>query len=154
MAFTDMRNLCSFLLLIWVLFSGLSMADEMLGQLTPEQLQTLQATDTALIVDVRTAPEWQATGVVPGSQKLTFFDKDGNSNPEQWLKDLEKLKSSPEQPVILVCRSGNRSSKVGAFLLQRGMKNVSHLNGGIQGWLKAGRTLQKECQTVACANGQ
>jgi len=36
----------------------------------------------ASIVDVRRLEEWQLTGIVEGSQLLTFFDEQGNSQPE------------------------------------------------------------------------
>jgi rhodanese-related sulfurtransferase len=109
-----------------------------LGQLNPEQLQSLQQTQNALVVDVRTAAEWQASGIIPNSQKLQGFDSNGKFDADKWLSDLQKLKSSAEQPVILVCRSGNRSSKIGDILAQHGEKNIYHLSNGIQGWIQSG----------------
>lgn len=49
-----------------------------LGQLTPEQLETMQTQQQALVVDIRTAKEWQASGLIPQSQPLEFFDEQGN----------------------------------------------------------------------------
>ena len=109
-----------------------------LGQLNPEQLQSLQQTQNALVVDVRTAAEWQASGIIPNSQKLQGVDSNGKFDADKWLSDLQKLKSSAEQPVILVCRSGNRSSKIGEILAQHGEKNIYHLSNGIQGWIQSG----------------
>lgn len=115
-----------------------------LGKVTVEQLQTLQQNDHALIVDIRTEPEWQASGIIPGSQKLQSFSGDGHFDAEKWLADLQKLKSSPDQAVILVCRSGHRSSKVGEFLVQQGIPNVYHLDDGIQAWIKSGHPVQPD----------
>lgn len=109
-----------------------------LQAISNEQLQSMQENQHALVVDVRTQAEWQATGTIPHSQKLQSFDKDGHFDAENWLLNLQKLKTSPEQPVILVCRSGNRSSKVGDFLIKQGEHNIYHLNNGIQSWIKSG----------------
>ncbi len=115
-----------------------------LGEVSAEQLQALQQNEHALVIDVRTEPEWQATGIIPGSQKLQSFTRDGQFDSAKWLADLQKLKTSPDQPVILVCRSGNRSSKVGEFLIQQGMPKVYHLTNGIQSWIKSGRPVQPD----------
>ena len=31
------------------------------------------------VIDIRTRPEWEETGIVPGSHLLTFFDERGNA---------------------------------------------------------------------------
>ncbi len=124
-------------------------ADE-LKTVTPEQLLDMQR-QNALVVDIRTEAEWQASGLIPGSQKLESFDQQGRFDQNKWLAALEKLKSSPDQPVILVCRSGNRSGNVGAFLTEKnGMKNVYHLQDGLQSWLKSGHPVSPNCLTTAC----
>jgi rhodanese-related sulfurtransferase len=122
-----------------------------LGQISAEQLIDMQHNGKALVVDIRTQQEWQTTGVIPGSQKLESFDGNGKFDQEKWSAALEKLKSSPDQPVILVCRSGNRSGKVGQMLAgQQGVKNVYHLSNGIQSWLKSGRPVEAECLSTNC----
>jgi len=55
----------------------------------------------ASIVDVRRLEEWQLTGIVEGSQLLTFFDEQGNSQPERWLQQLNLLISS-DAPLVLI----------------------------------------------------
>lgn len=140
------------LTLFWLgcLFSARLFAAE-LGQLTAEQLLDLQQQGNALVVDVRTPQEWQTTGLIPNSKPLQSFDSNGHFDQEKWLAGLDKLKSSPDQPVILVCRSGNRSGKVGQILTEQlGMKNVYHLSNGIQSWIKAGHPTQPDCTTIAC----
>ncbi|MDD4914286.1 MAG: rhodanese-like domain-containing protein [Methylococcales bacterium] len=109
-----------------------------LGQVSAEQLQAMQQNRHALVVDIRTAAEWQASGVIPGSHTLQAYGGDGSFNAEKWLADLHKLKSSPDQPVILVCRSGNRSGKLGEFLIRQGERQIYHLGDGMQSWIKSG----------------
>ena len=63
---------------------------------TPELLQ-----QGAAIIDVRRSDEWRLTGIVAGSQLLTFFDDQGNSQPEEWLRQLDLL-VPVEQPLLLI----------------------------------------------------
>jgi rhodanese-related sulfurtransferase len=109
-----------------------------LGLVSAEQLQSLQQHNQALVVDIRTASEWQTTGTIPNSHKLQAYAADGSFDAEKWLADLHKLKSSADQQIILVCRSGNRSRKLGELLVQKGENNIYHLGDGIQGWIKSG----------------
>lgn len=125
-------------------------ADEVTG-VSPEQLLDMQQNQHALVVDIRNEAEWQSSGVIADSRKLQSFDSQGHFDADKWLADLEKMKSSPDQPVILVCRSGNRSGKVGALLAQQlGMKNIYHLNNGLQSWLNSGHPVSPNCLQVAC----
>jgi len=135
----------TFTLVFLVLVTGLVNAEE-LKNLSVEQVEALQKKGDALIIDVRTEQEWKQSGIIPNSKPLQFFDKQGHANAKQWLAKLQQLKSSPDQPVVLVCRSGNRSGMVGRFLTENvGMKNISHLSTGIQSWIKAGKPVAPVC---------
>lgn len=145
-----MMKQLSALLFSAVLLSCSAWADT-LKSVTPEQLLEMQQHQNALIVDIRTEAEWQASGIIPNSYKLQSFDNQGNFDRETWLAKLEQMKSSPDQTVILVCRSGNRSGKVGTFLTEQlSMKNVYHLDNGLQSWLKSGHRVSPNCLTTAC----
>ncbi len=123
-----------------------------LTNLTVAQTLNMQQKNNALVIDIRTEKEWQDSGIIPDSRKLTFFDQDGKYDADKWLAQLKQLKSSPKQAVILVCRSGNRSGVVGNMLAkQLDMKNVYHLSRGIRDWIQAGQTVAKDCPTqLAC----
>lgn len=115
-----------------------------LNNITPEQLKTLRNND-ALVVDIRTAEEWNATGIIPGSKKLEFFNDQGEFDADKWLAALNQLHSTAKQPVILVCRSGNRSNMLGNYLANKlEMKNIYHLQNGILSWIKAGNKIEKD----------
>ncbi len=122
------------------------------GSLSAEQLGELSNSDfikmqpEALVIDIRTEQEWQQTGTIPNSHKLQFFSAEGKYDTEEWIRQMEALKNNPNQPVILVCRSGSRSSMVGNMLTkQLNMKNVYHLSNGILPYIKTGHTVKKEC---------
>lgn len=115
-------------------------AGELRG-LAPDELQSLAAAG-ALVVDVRTPEEWKSTGVIPGSVGLTYFDAAGAYDHAAWLKRLQALRRSPDQPVALVCRSGHRSATVGkALAAEAGIAKVYHLEKGIRGWSGENRPL-------------
>ncbi|WP_347988778.1 rhodanese-like domain-containing protein [Methylomonas sp. AM2-LC] len=131
-----MTLLSKLFILLAFFSSGLYAAE--LKEVSNKQLLTMQQSQNALVIDIRTEAEWQATGIIPKSEKLQAYDKQGNFDTTNWLTNLQKLKSSSDQPIILVCRSGHRSSKVGEFLTKQGINNVYHLNNGIQSWIKSG----------------
>jgi rhodanese-related sulfurtransferase len=123
-----------FLITLMSLFSFSSFAIT-LGQLTPQKLEQFQSEKNALVIDIRTTEEWIETGIVPNSHPLQFFDKSGKYDQKKWLEDLQALHTSPNTPIILVCRSGNRSNMVGKLLIQQlKMKNIYHLSKGILHW--------------------
>ena len=103
-------------------------------------------TQNALVIDIRTPQEWQQTGIIPGSHPVKFFDRNGKYDADQWLAAVKHLQTSPDQEIILVCRSGGRSGKVGNLLTQKlDMSNVSHLESGISAWIKEKRPTEKTC---------
>lgn len=100
------------------------------------------------IVDIRTAPEWQQTGIVPGSHLLTFFDEQGRANAPFWLEKVRTI-AKPGDPVIVICRSGNRTKAVSRLLSdQAGYAKVYNVKNGIAAWAKDGRTLAPVSQNV------
>lgn len=132
--------------LFLALFSGLLSAAELVT-ISSEQLQTLQQ-QNALVVDIRTEQEWAESGTIPKSLKIQFFDNNGDFDSDLWLKQLNEHRQTSNQAVILVCRSGNRSAKVGNFLTQKlGMTNIYHLENGMNAWSKEGRKIDKDCPT-------
>jgi rhodanese-related sulfurtransferase len=86
------------------------------------------------IIDIRTQPEWEETGILPGSHLITFFDERGRADPAAWL-DKVKPFAKPGDPVIVICRSGNRTKAVSQFLAkQAGYSTVYNVKDGIRGW--------------------
>ncbi|WP_428354162.1 rhodanese-like domain-containing protein [Methyloprofundus sp.] len=131
-------------ILYMVFFSNILGAAD-LTNLTPSEVNSGLGKD-AIIIDIRTPQEWQKTGIIPGSHPLSFFDPNGKYNTQQWLAEVQKLQSTPDQEIILVCHSGGRSGRVGTLLSEKlNMSNVSHLQNGITGWLKEQRPTEKAC---------
>ena len=93
---------------------------------------------TTVLVDIRTAAEWRQTGIIEGAYTLTFFDAQGQADPPTWLAQLERI-ASPEDDLVLICRSGARTNMILNFLhRQTDYLNARHLQGGMLGWLEKG----------------
>jgi rhodanese-related sulfurtransferase len=106
-----------------------------------EELEKLLA-DGVPIYDIRTAEEWKETGVVAPSIKLTLFDARGRQNPaflNTFTQEIDK-----DEPVILICRTGNRTGMLAEFLAAKmGYSKVYNVEDGIMKWLEAGKPVDK-----------
>lgn len=94
-------------------------------------------------MDIRTPEEWRKGGLIPGSQPLMYFDAQGGDDADGWLRKLQGLSGDrQEDQLVLVCRSGNRSSLVGKMLAEeRGYDPVHHLEKGVKEWSIQGNPL-------------
>ena len=98
-----------------------------------EQIKELSKNNIP-IVDIRRSSEWDQTGVVPNSILLTFFDKKGNYNFDEWYKQLS-LKINEGEPIILICRTGRRT-KIIAEMMDKKFNNVIYNSkDGITSWI-------------------
>jgi len=87
------------------------------------------------IVDIRRKDEWDKTGVIEGSQRLTAFDGNGNF-VRSFPASLKKI-AGPGDEVILICRTGSRSSTLANMLAeQAGYTKVYNVKDGMVKWLK------------------
>jgi len=82
------------------------------------------------IVDVRTPREWKETGILKDSIPIMFYNEKGGYNIEAFLDELNS-KVDTKKPFAIVCRTGRRTSIIGAFLSQKLHYNVINLKGGI-----------------------
>ncbi len=86
------------------------------------------------IIDVRRSAEWEQTGVVPKSILLTFFDKEGKYNFDEWYEKL-RLEIDEGKPIILICRTGRRT-KIIAKMMNKKFDNVIYnAKNGITSWI-------------------
>lgn len=114
------------------------------------ELARLAAAGTP-VIDIRTAPEWQETGIVPGSHLMTFFDERGRADPAAWLEKLQAV-AKPDTPVVVICRSGNRTRAVSQLLSrQAGYGKVYNVREGIKAWIREGRPVVSAASAItAC----
>jgi rhodanese-related sulfurtransferase len=86
------------------------------------------------ILDVRTPGE-TASGIIPGAIEMDI----SAANFPSSLDDLDKSK-----PVLVYCRSGNRSGQAMRQMSAMGFKEVYNLNGGIMAWSGSGQPLAQK----------
>ncbi len=86
------------------------------------------------IVDIRRSSEWDQTGVIPNSILLTFFDKEGNYNFDEWYKKL-RLEIDEGKPIILICRTGRRTKIIAEMLDQKFDNLIYNAKKGITSWI-------------------
>lgn len=87
----------------------------------------------ALVLDVREQNEY-VTGHVLNSKHIPLGKLMGR------IGELNKYR---ERPIVIVCRSGQRSASACAFLGKQGFGQTYNLNGGINAWQKASLPLEK-----------
>lgn len=84
-----------------------------------------------VLLDVREVDEWTA-GHAPDAQHLPMTEL---------IARLDELPDT--DPLYVVCRSGSRSARVTAYLVQQGHPAVN-IDGGMQAWQSAGRPIVGE----------
>lgn len=98
----------------------------------PEQVKLWLDDDQVVLVDIRTPAE-HGTEKIPGSVLLPM---------ERF--DVSQLPQAEGKRMVIYCRTGNRSSKLGHKLLESGqLDHVLHLNEGLEGWKRAGLPVEK-----------
>ena len=108
-----------------------------LGELSPQEFIDAQE-NGGVVIDIRREEEWKETGIIKGSQTITAFTKNGKIHPD-FPKKFFDLIDDIDVPILLYCRTGNRTGILGKALIdQIGQTNVSHLSEGIVGWKKQG----------------
>ncbi|HIE74499.1 MAG TPA: rhodanese-like domain-containing protein [Flavobacteriales bacterium] len=90
-----------------------------------DEFEKKMASEKYLLVDVRTAEEF-AEGHIKGAINIDYL-------AENFSIEIQELEL--ESPVLLYCRSGNRSSKAMKTMKELGFKEVYNLEGGIKGWI-------------------
>jgi rhodanese-related sulfurtransferase len=102
-----------------------------------DELQ-LMLNDNIPIYDVRRPDEWIQTGVIEGSNLLTFADAYGRIKPSFLSRFTAEIKK--DDIVILICRTGNRTSNLARYLADEfGYTNVFNVGDGINKWLREKR---------------
>ena len=101
------------------------------------QVNTLEATrlinQDALVLDVREDKEFTA-GHIPKARHIPL------SALANRLTELEKFK---HKPIVVNCRSGQRSARACGTLKKHGFENAVNLAGGIMAWESANLPIEK-----------
>ncbi len=93
------------------------------------------------VVDVRTPAEFREVhAVVARNVPLDTFE------PEQVMRGRN---GTSDQPLYVMCRSGNRSHKACEKLIKAGFTNIVNVEGGTQAWEQAGHPVRRGKKTIS-----
>lgn len=108
--------------------------------LQPAELeQLLRERADVRLLDVRTPGEYEAVHI-RGAYNVPL-DRLG--------EHAEEIRASVYEPVVLICQSGARARKAEEALTTAGMPNLHVLDGGVNGWVTAGRPVQRGAQRLS-----
>lgn len=103
--------------------------------LTPrETWQFLQDHPDALFVDVRMEIEHLYVGHPPGVVHVPWYEyPDMQTDPEAFVRAVQREGGQPDRPVVLLCRSGQRTLQAGEALEAAGFRTVVNVLHGFEG---------------------
>ena len=104
-------------LIIWTEFNRMTRKHQ---QADVTQAVRLMNNDDSVVLDVREDNEVR-DGKIQGAKHIPLGQLD---------KRIAELEKSKDKPILVYCRSGNRSSHACATLTKNGFANVTNLAGG------------------------
>ena len=107
-------------------------------RITPAEAREKIAKGNVLIVDVRDAPEVQASGKVAGAVHVSRGMLEFRADPDSPYHDKNFAK---DKTVILYCASGGRAALGGKALKDMGYANVFNM-GGFKDWAESGGAVE------------
>jgi rhodanese-related sulfurtransferase len=116
----------------------LAAANAAVPRIGREEAAALIASGDVLVVDVRDAPELQASGKVKGAKHVSRGMLEFRADPESPYHDPA---FDRERTVLVYCASGGRSALVGKALQDLGYRDVRNL-GGFKDWAENGGAVE------------
>ena len=117
----------------------LAAANAVVPRVSPDAAREMIAKGNVLVVDVRDAPEIQASGKVAGAVHVSRGMLEFRADPESPYHDEA---FSKDKTVLVYCASGGRSALSGKSLIDLGYQNVCNL-GAFKDWVESGGAVEK-----------
>jgi rhodanese-related sulfurtransferase len=106
----------------------------MIENLTPQQAwEVLQQNASAVLVDVRTQMEHAYVGHPIGAVHVAWKEAQSWAINPSFVGDVNKLIPNLEAPILLLCRSGQRSLSAAKALEDAGYKRLINIIDGFEG---------------------
>lgn len=116
----------------------LAAANSAVPRVTPDEARKLIDEQNALVVDVRDAPEIQASGKVAGALNVSRGMLEFRADP---ASPYHNEAFDPKRPVVLYCASGGRAALAAKTLIDMGYKTVFNL-GAFKDWAESGGAVE------------
>jgi rhodanese-related sulfurtransferase len=96
--------------------------------------QFLQHNPDALFIDCRSDMEFRFAGHPIGALNVAWNDGPGWAINPNFINDVKRLAADTcDRPVVLICRSGERSAEAGKALESSGFSKVCTVRYGFEG---------------------
>lgn len=131
-----MNKIACFFTTLMIAIGGSAMAqtNDPVAQIDPAALeQKLASPKPPFLLDVRQPSEFES-GHIKGATLIPL-----GALPDR-LAEIPK-----DRPIVVYCRSGNRSARAAAFLKEQGYTKVENLSGGMNAWSSKCQTNKSYC---------
>ena len=128
-------------LILTLLVSGLvaSPSQAQMTTVAPTALNTLSAVQAheraqageVTLIDIRQPEEWRQTGVAQGVKRVSMRQPGGGQAFAQAIFDAAG--KNLDAPIVLICRTGSRTSRLVPLLKEMGFTNVVDVPEGMLG---------------------
>lgn len=116
-------------------------ADREIGHITVDEAHALIDDPSTRFIDVRDVRELAQTGRIPGAKHCP------RGMLEFWIdpqSPYHKPVFSEDVRFVFYCAAGWRSALSAQTAKQMGLKQVTHMDGGMGAWLDAGKPTERE----------
>ena len=131
-----------------VLLALPAVAQNAVPSLTAAEARALIESEQMVLIDIRQPEEWRQTGVAEGAVRVSMNHPEGGQG---FLRDvLAAVNGNTDAALVLICRTGNRTSQVVPALQQWGFSRVYHIPEGMlgslygPGWIRSGLPLEND----------
>ena len=114
-------------------------ANAAVPKISPDEAKTMMTDGNVLVVDVRDAPEVQASGKVKGALNVSRGMIEFRADPNVPYHDPAFAK---DKTIILYCASGGRAALSGKVLKEMGYERVYNM-GAFKDWAASGGDVEK-----------
>ena len=101
--------------------------------------------ETIQLVDIRDIRELWREGTVPGAVHAPRGMLEFWVDPES---PYHREVFATEKTLVFYCAAGWRSALAGKAMLEMGLTNVAHIDGGFKGWKEAGGPVEDKPQPM------
>ena len=116
----------------------LAAANAAVPKISPDAARDMIAKGDVLVVDVRDAPELEASGKIAGALHVSRGMLEFRADPKSPYHHPE---FSKDKTVLVYCASGGRSALSGKVLVDLGYQNVRNL-GAFKDWVESGGAVE------------
>lgn len=108
--------------------------EQLIQYLPKKAYERLQGNQGAILIDVRSEAENKFVGRPINCIFVPWIDEpDWEPHPEGFVAAIQRFGCQLDTEIILICRSGYRSTDAGQCLIDNGFANVAHVLSGFEG---------------------